>query len=1355
MKRFVFFCIIFGLFTSTYALGVEPAGSGTTEDPWQIDSLANLAWISETPAVWGDHFIQTSDIEAAETRNWNVVDGQPQGFVPIGNFLDGGFSGVYNGRGYKIRDLFINQPKGLEIGFFGSLANARIDSLGLVRAYVRGWAVTGILVGRSYSSKINNSFVAGNVSGGRMIGAFAGKSLYDTLDGTYALVDVNASEGGGYIGVSEQPSVFKRCYFAGSITNSSGGVDAFTHNLFPAWQGVQVEDCFAMGDFNSINDFSAGDTNYYVFIPSYQLANYRPLLSNVENWQTNGLFLGMDTLFNGFSGEFMDSYQNHEYVTPLDEMKIAANFPTYDFAGNDVDGTNEIWAIVEDKSLPYLTGMDAPVFAFADTLDFVPVQGPMTQAIIDVLIENDIDPNDPEATLTARWKEGSRYSGDSVVALYQAGTIKGADTMWAGISTVVFPQSPQEIEISSYEELKQIGWITFPVDGEYRLTGDIDARSSQQENNGMGFRPLARARDPFRGVFHGEGFAIKNLTINAFFDWHLGLFRAVDSAIIDSLVMSNYHARGNYGVGSVAGKATESSLQKIAVSGEILGQQRTGGLVGNSFAAENISIKNSYYSGVVVSAGYDDFNEMGGLLGYEVDTLEDSYSNALFWSDGSISQTVEYPVSNRCFYCENVFWNLDYWPQDIQIDSAVTDYTALRSPKLLSQFSYTGWDFTGNSEDGTQDVWAIIEGRSMPYLVGLDNPPFALPDTMELGAEDLSAMSGELIDSITANDIDPDDPTAQLTIRWTDKSDVFGDTLKLYYQVGSLIAGDTTWGAFSWVVFTGAPYPLVINTYEDLKKIGNPDFPLWTLAASYELGSDIDASESITENGGVGFSPIGSSGSSHGVAFSGVFDGKGYVISNLHSARNSTGQGLFNILENATIKNLGVVNANISGSAGIAILAANISNSKIQSVYVEGEIRGLENGGMLTSVSDHSVYENCYAGGVLDVHQYASGLVNYNNNDSIRNSYSTVHLPHLNDYAGLNLLIGEETGYASDTVDTFLSNTYAYEDKVNYVNRDNAIGYPTFDFENIWAIREDSTMPALRSVNNAPFAFDDVDSVGASLDMRYLLANDFDYEKVQDSLVYKILEPENLALTWNYFIPGDDYAVGDSLLLRYRAGELLASGDTLWGNIANAKLYFKQNTRPIPTTATYETEMNTPLVLPLDSLGYDPDGDARFYAVAYHPYYGEEQFDLDQGVFVYTPDSAFTGSDSLQFSIGDGEYNMTAWMYINVLDTSEVDTTDQTPSIMNVVTNGENVSKIRLENNQLWIQVQQAKIGRTKVEMFSVSGHMIREHDFGIVEAGSHNLYVDMGEIEPSVYYVILYRNGQVSQAKSVIYTGQ
>ena len=92
-------------------------GDGTTENPYQITTLANLKWLSMTPSVWSSHFIQTADINASDTRNWN--DGK--GFKPIGFDYDNSFTGVYDGLHHLITDLYINRP-GQYVGLFGYVA---------------------------------------------------------------------------------------------------------------------------------------------------------------------------------------------------------------------------------------------------------------------------------------------------------------------------------------------------------------------------------------------------------------------------------------------------------------------------------------------------------------------------------------------------------------------------------------------------------------------------------------------------------------------------------------------------------------------------------------------------------------------------------------------------------------------------------------------------------------------------------------------------------------------------------------------------------------------------------------------------------------------------------------------------------------------------------------------------------------------------------------------------------------------------------------------------------------------------------------------------------------------------------
>ncbi len=183
--------------------------------------------------------------------------------------------------------------------------------------------------------------------------------------------------------------------------------------------------------------------------------------------------------------------------------------------------------------------------------------------------------------------------------------------------------------------------------------------------------------------------------------------------------------------------------------------------------------------------------------------------------------------------------------------------------------------------------------------------------------------------------------------------------------------------------------PFIINSIEDLVLVGsgvNSDGNDYSFSAYYELGRDLDfeatgSYESETVNtsltkagGGSGFTPIGSNSD----AFNGSFDGKGYVISNLYMNTYKSGEvnyaALFGYVINGQIKNLGIVDADITASA--------YNHNPISSILAGANI-----GGTIT---------NCYVTGNSNAvrtgtsgSSYASGLIG-SNDGSITNCYAEV-----------------------------------------------------------------------------------------------------------------------------------------------------------------------------------------------------------------------------------------------------------------------------------------------------------------------------------------------------------------------------
>ena len=97
--------VLFAMSISLMAQSSEqPSGSGTEGDPYQIDTLNNLYWITQNSGEWDAYYIQTANIDASSSSSWD----SNAGFTPIGNSSTQ-FTGSYDGDGYTIDSLFINR----------------------------------------------------------------------------------------------------------------------------------------------------------------------------------------------------------------------------------------------------------------------------------------------------------------------------------------------------------------------------------------------------------------------------------------------------------------------------------------------------------------------------------------------------------------------------------------------------------------------------------------------------------------------------------------------------------------------------------------------------------------------------------------------------------------------------------------------------------------------------------------------------------------------------------------------------------------------------------------------------------------------------------------------------------------------------------------------------------------------------------------------------------------------------------------------------------------------------------------------------------------------------------------------
>jgi len=161
-----------------------------------------------------------------------------------------------------------------------------------------------------------------------------------------------------------------------------------------------------------------------------------------------------------------------------------------------------------------------------------------------------------------------------------------------------------------------------------------------------------------------------------------------------------------------------------------------------------------------------------------------------------------------------------------------------------------------------------------------------------------------------------------------------------------------------------------INDVDELQAIKD------ALSGDYILGNDIDAAATSGWNSNEGFIPLGNSGTK----FTGTFDGDGYVITDLFIDRTGEAfQGLFGHTDYiAEIKNVGVVDANITGNYYVGGLIGYNYAGTITDCYSTGSVSGGNYIGGLIGYDDAGTVTDCYSTGSVSGNEAVGGLIGYN-----------------------------------------------------------------------------------------------------------------------------------------------------------------------------------------------------------------------------------------------------------------------------------------------------------------------------------------------------------------------------------------
>ena len=144
------------------------------------------------------------------------------GWAPISTYTS-----TFKGNGHTINNLFISRASISNVGLFGTTSGARIETLGVTNANVRGSDDTGILIGHMNQGDIVACYTTGKAQGGAQTGGLVGYSGFNggAINSSYSTAYVIGSNYvGGLVGFGTNGSI-TNSYSTGRVapaTNSGG-----------------------------------------------------------------------------------------------------------------------------------------------------------------------------------------------------------------------------------------------------------------------------------------------------------------------------------------------------------------------------------------------------------------------------------------------------------------------------------------------------------------------------------------------------------------------------------------------------------------------------------------------------------------------------------------------------------------------------------------------------------------------------------------------------------------------------------------------------------------------------------------------------------------------------------------------------------------------------------------------------------------------------------------------------------------------------------------------------------------------------------------------------------------------------
>jgi hypothetical protein len=410
--------------------------------------------------------------------------------------------------------------------------------------------------------------------------------------------------------------------------------------------------------------------------------------------------------------------------------------------------------------------------------------------------------------------------------------------------------------------------------------------------------PVGNSHLPFSGVLDGSRHAINNLYMNSTSQDGMGLFGHVGSTgKIGNLGVVNADVRGTCAVGILAGY-NSGVLYFCHATGVLSGSEKAGGLVGENSgdilycrSAGAVSKRNDF-------AG----SELGGFVGSNSGNILYCYATGNVSGSSASGDNVFGGLAGRSSgTIQNCFATVS-----VSGDSVVGGLLGRNNGSV--SHSYAAGAVSGNAQVGG----FVGEGHLQVMACFWDVQ--ASGTTIGAGSGNTGGINGRTtVEMMTASTFDWD-----FDLIWIIDEGVSYPRLKRdYCGLLSNYSGGLGSYANPFILSSRADWHLLMTA-------------LWDWDKHFVLAGDIDLE-------GIAVTPVGHSR----FPFSAVFDGGYHTISNAQINLNTMPNvGLFGVVRQGQIYNLGGVNIAVRGSNAVGGLVGLGSGVTITSSYITGTVQG-------------------------------------------------------------------------------------------------------------------------------------------------------------------------------------------------------------------------------------------------------------------------------------------------------------------------------------------------------------------------------------------------------------------------------